>query len=151
MSLNSNMYLISFATNLLTILLRSINILFFSSDTLQVLRFGCPSISEICFYGQCHPCYYYLLIRRQALEEGVQENSLKLPQYIYKSSLKGKTHIDQLFPRSYVSDKKFNALYYQIVLYYFLKDVSPVNEEYIKLIGLKLPYYFLLLRYIFFS
>ena len=29
----------------------------FSSDTLQVLMFVCPTVQELCFYGCCHPCY----------------------------------------------------------------------------------------------
>ena len=29
----------------------------FSSDTLKVLMFVCPNISEPRFYGCCHPCY----------------------------------------------------------------------------------------------
>ena len=29
----------------------------FSSDTLQVLMFVCPSISELRFYGCCQPCF----------------------------------------------------------------------------------------------
>ncbi len=33
------------------------------------------------------------------------------------------------------------------IIKFLFKDVSPVNEEYIKMIGLKLPHYFLLLRY----
>ena len=30
---------------------------FFSSDTIQVLMFVCPTILELRFYGCCHPCY----------------------------------------------------------------------------------------------
>ncbi len=29
----------------------------FSSDTLQVLMFVCPLLSELRFYGCCHPCW----------------------------------------------------------------------------------------------
>ena len=29
-----------------------------SSDTLQVLMFVCPNISELRFYGCCHPCFH---------------------------------------------------------------------------------------------
>ena len=28
----------------------------FSSDTLQVLMFVCPTALELCFYGCCHTC-----------------------------------------------------------------------------------------------
>ena len=37
---------------------------FFSSDTLQVLMFVCPTVSELCFYGCCHPCFYKIAIQR---------------------------------------------------------------------------------------
>ena len=30
----------------------------FSSDNLQVLMFVCLTVSELHFYGCCHPCYY---------------------------------------------------------------------------------------------
>ena len=61
MSLNSNLYISSFATNLLTILFTLIH-LYYASDTLQVLMFVCLTVLELCFYGWCHPCLYIFKI-----------------------------------------------------------------------------------------
>ncbi len=49
-------YFHQFLTNLLTILLR----LLFCSDTLQVLMPFCPTLSELRFYGCCHPCFLFI-------------------------------------------------------------------------------------------
>ena len=33
----------------------------FISDTLQVLMSNGPTVSELCFYGCCHPCLFKLI------------------------------------------------------------------------------------------
>ena len=63
MSLNIFRFFVRFSTNLLTIFFDSYTFIFwlFSSDTLQVLMFVWPTVSELRFYGCCHSCFQKII------------------------------------------------------------------------------------------
>ena len=84
------MYLSSFATNVLTIFgTYALIFCLFSSDTLQMLMLGCPSISDIRFYGCCHSCYIsnetnspdLSFKKRNSASRYNEENCLSIPSY----------------------------------------------------------------------
>ena len=69
MSFNSILYLSSIATNLLTILFKLMHLYSDYSDTLQMVMFVCPIVSELRCYGCIHQNLVFL--ERKLFEETI--------------------------------------------------------------------------------
>ena len=60
----------------------------FSSDTIQMLMFVCPTVSESHFYECCHPCYKYLytIVCMAEFKKCIVLNIFSHPKRIWASS-----------------------------------------------------------------